>query len=66
MPGIPRETLDTVSVVPADLTYVEERLAQGDIAGIIVEPSGGSWAMIPLPDGFLKDCASWPPSTARP
>lgn len=54
MPGIPREALDTVSVVPADLTYVEERLSQGDIAGVIVEPSGGSWAMIPLPEGFIK------------
>jgi glutamate-1-semialdehyde 2,1-aminomutase len=54
MPGIPREVLDTVSVVPADLTYVEERLSQGDIAGVIVEPSGGSWASIPLADGFLK------------
>lgn len=53
MPGIPRETLDTVSVVPADLAYVEERLSQGDIAGVIIEPSGGSWAMVPLPEGFL-------------
>ena len=54
MPGIPRETLDTVAVVPADLAYVEERLTQGDIAGVIIEPSGGSWAMVPLPDGFLQ------------
>ncbi len=58
MPGIPREVLDTVSVVPTELAYVEERLSQGDIAGVIVEPSGGSWAMVPLPDGFLAGLRS--------
>ncbi len=53
-PGIPREVLGTVAVLPAnDADAVDARLAEGDVAGIILEPSGGSWAMIPLQDGFL-------------
>ena len=54
-PGIPREVMATVAVVPSDdLGMLEERLAQGDVAALILEPSGGSWAMIPLPDGYLQ------------
>ncbi len=53
-PGVPEEVLGTVDVLPAnDPAAVEARLAQGDVAGVIIEPSGGSWAMIPLLDGFL-------------
>jgi glutamate-1-semialdehyde 2,1-aminomutase len=33
---------------------LEERLAQGDVAALILEPSGGSWAMIPLMEGYLQ------------
>lgn len=55
VPGIPQETLSTVSVVPSnDLAMLEERLVQGDVAGVIVEPSGASWASIPLQKDFLK------------
>lgn len=54
VPGIPRETLGTVAVLPAnDLAMLEERLVQGDIAGVIIEPSGASWATIPLREDFL-------------
>lgn len=54
VPGVPRETLGTVSVLPAnDLAMLEERLVQGDIAGVIIEPSGASWATIPLEHDFL-------------
>jgi len=54
VPGIPAETLGTVAVLPSnDLAMLEERLVQGDIAGIILEPSGASWASIPLKDKFL-------------
>lgn len=56
IPGIPQETLSTVSVVPSnDLAMLEERLVQGDIAAVIVEPSGASWASIPLQEDFLKN-----------
>lgn len=55
VPGVPDETLSTVSVVPSnDLAMLEERLSQGDIAAVILEPSGASWATIPLKDDFLK------------
>ncbi len=54
-PGVPDEVSRTVAVLPEDdLGMVEERLAQGDIAAIIIEPSGGSWATLPLEEGFLQ------------
>jgi glutamate-1-semialdehyde 2,1-aminomutase len=54
-PGIPDQVLGTVAVVPSDdLAMLEERLAQGDVAALILEPSGGSWATIPLPEGYLQ------------
>ncbi|MBX6753950.1 MAG: aspartate aminotransferase family protein [Thermorudis peleae] len=53
-PGIPQAVFDTVVVAPVnDLAFVERRLSEGDIAAVILEPSGASWASIPLPDGFL-------------
>ncbi|HWV23628.1 MAG TPA: aminotransferase class III-fold pyridoxal phosphate-dependent enzyme, partial [Thermomicrobiales bacterium] len=55
VPGIPEETLSTVAVLPSnDLAMLEERLVQGDIAAVIVEPSGGSWTSIPLQEDFLQ------------
>ncbi len=49
VPGIPKETLGTVSVLPAnDPAMLEERLVQGDVAAVILEPSGGSWSTIPV------------------
>ncbi len=54
-PGIPDAVMGTVAVVPAnDIAAVDARLAEGGIAGIIIEPSGGSWATIPLAEGFLQ------------
>ena len=53
-PGIPQGVFDSMVVAPVnDLDFVAERLAQGDIAGVILEPSGASYASIPIPDGFL-------------
>jgi glutamate-1-semialdehyde 2,1-aminomutase len=55
VPGVPKQVLDTVVVAPVnDLDFVEQQLATGEIAGVILEPSGASWASIPVPDGFLK------------
>ncbi|MFW6075339.1 MAG: aminotransferase class III-fold pyridoxal phosphate-dependent enzyme, partial [Chloroflexota bacterium] len=55
VPGVPKAVLDTVVVAPVnDIDLVERALAKGDIAGVILEPSGASWASIPVPDGFLK------------
>lgn len=54
-PGIPKAIFDTVVVAPVnDLDFVDQRLAQGDVAAVILEPSGASWASIPLPEGFLQ------------
>jgi glutamate-1-semialdehyde 2,1-aminomutase len=56
VPGIPKETLGTVAVLPQnDPAMLEERLVQGDVAAVILEPSGASWATIPFKDEFLKD-----------
>lgn len=53
--GVPNETLTTVSVLPSnELAMLEERLVQGDVAAVIMEPSGGSWTTIPLIDEFLQ------------
>ncbi len=55
-PGVPAAVLDTVVVAPStDLAFVEQTLSNPDhgIAAIILEPSGASYATIPLPDGFL-------------
>jgi glutamate-1-semialdehyde 2,1-aminomutase len=55
-PGVPDDVLRTVAVLPPDdLGALEERLVQGDIAAILLEPSGASWSMIPLPEHFLRD-----------
>ena len=55
VPGVPRGVLDSVVVAPVnDLAFVDERLGQGDVAAVILEPSGASYATIPLPEGFLR------------
>jgi len=54
VPGVPEDVLRTVAVLPSDdIGAVEERLSQGDIAAILVEPSGASWAMIPMERDYL-------------
>lgn len=53
-PGIPQAVYDSMVVAPVnDLDFVAERLAQGDVAGVILEPSGASYASIPIPEGWL-------------
>lgn len=54
--GVPQAVVDTMVVAPVnDLDFVDKRLAQNDVAAVILEPSGASYATIPLPDGFLKE-----------
>jgi glutamate-1-semialdehyde 2,1-aminomutase len=53
--GVPDEVLNTVIALPCDLSVLENVLATDkDIAGLIIEPTGGSWAKVPLPNGFLE------------
>ena len=55
VPGIPDEVMRTVAVVPSnDPAMLEERLSQRDVAAVLVEPSGASWATIPLAEGYLE------------
>ena len=52
--GVPDEVLRTVAAVPANnIEMLTERLSQGDVAAILVEPSGASWGQIPLDADFL-------------
>lgn len=54
--GVPDEVLSTVDVLPADIERIKQRLSSKDVAAVILEPSGGSWAKVPLPnDSFLPE-----------
>ncbi len=54
--GIPQVTYDLTIVAPTDdIAFVEQALAKGDVAAVIIEPSGASWATIPPREGFLKE-----------
>ncbi|MGH7807738.1 MAG: aspartate aminotransferase family protein, partial [Thermodesulfobacteriota bacterium] len=53
--GVPEGVSQTVVAVPTDLSVLEELLVNdSDIAGVIIEPTGGSWGKVPVPDGFLQ------------
>lgn len=54
--GIPKSTLDTIIVIPADLEAVEETLrTDPDIAAVMLEPSGASWGRVPLSVEFNRE-----------
>jgi len=54
--GVPAATLsNTISVPQNDIGLVAAKLAQGDVAAVIVEPTGASWGTLPLQEGFLAD-----------
>lgn len=52
-PGIPVSVAEAVTVVPPEPAALERALAPGDVAALILEPSGAAWGAVPLPDGFL-------------
>src|SRR5947209_4194180 len=53
--GIPSAVVDQTILLPADLAVAAETLkARDDIAAVILEASGASWGMVPLPAGFLE------------
>src|ERR1700704_2798455 len=49
LPGI----LDETVLLPADDSALAAIRARDDIAAVILEGSGASWGMVPLPEGFL-------------
>ncbi len=51
--GLPRELASAVQVIPADAAALARALGTGEVAAVILEPSGAAWATVPLPDGFL-------------
>jgi glutamate-1-semialdehyde 2,1-aminomutase len=40
-------------VIPADAADLAGALGTGDVAAVILEPSGAAWGTVPLPGGFL-------------
>lgn len=56
-PGVPAAVLGTLMLAPNnDLDFVERALDRPghDVAAVILEPSGASYATVPLPEGFLE------------
>lgn len=52
--GLPAVLSSAVTVAPPDLEAVTPELEAGDVAALILEPSGASWGTVPLPEGFLR------------
>jgi glutamate-1-semialdehyde 2,1-aminomutase len=52
--GLPPGIASSVVTVPADASALAAALAAGDVAAVILEPSGAAWATVPLPAGFLE------------
>ena len=53
--GIPQGAVDSVLVLPTDLTALANILAtDNNIAGVITEGSGASYGTVPLPEGFVE------------
>jgi glutamate-1-semialdehyde 2,1-aminomutase len=54
--GVPEAVLGTMVSVPPTIEAVRQALAADDQIGtVILEPSGASWGLVPLPAGFLAD-----------
>jgi glutamate-1-semialdehyde 2,1-aminomutase len=54
--GIPKPTLETIVVIPADLDTLEATLRHdSDIASVMLEPSGASWGTVPLSVAFNRE-----------
>ncbi len=51
--GLPDAIGAAVRTIPAGQDALAAALAPGDVAAVIMEPSGAAWATVPLPDGFL-------------
>src|SRR6202030_1966265 len=44
-----------VTVVPADAQALAAAVRDGDVAAVILEPSGAAWGTVPLPAGLLGE-----------
>ena len=52
--GIPQAVQDTVTGIPPDLDCVRAELSKGDVAALIVEPTGAGWGAVPMEPAFVK------------
>lgn len=53
-PGVVDGIAHEVALAPSgDLGTTETLLKRGDVAAVIIEPTGASWGKIPLPEGFI-------------
>ena len=52
--GVPQEILATMRVLPPDLDSVEQAVDAGDVAAVIIEPTGAAWGTIPVEETFLQ------------
>ncbi len=53
-PGVPPGFYDALTVLPpGDETALRERLAQRNVAAVILEPTGAHWGTHPLPPAYL-------------
>jgi glutamate-1-semialdehyde 2,1-aminomutase len=50
----PSLTADVVSMSPRDTDAIEQRLTEGDVAAVIVEPSGAHFGQVLLHEDFLR------------
>lgn len=54
--GVPEGTLsNTISLPQGDIAQVESRLAEGDVAAVILEPTGPTWGSLPLAPAFVRE-----------
>ncbi|OUN01489.1 MAG: hypothetical protein BAA04_09965 [Firmicutes bacterium ZCTH02-B6] len=52
--GVPQEVLSTTVALPVgDGDALKHALSRGDVAALIVEPSGGGWGAVPMDRDFL-------------
>ncbi len=51
--GVPEATRRTITAIPTELDQVRSELATGDVAAVIVEPTGASWGALPLAPSFV-------------
>ena len=51
--GVPAVLRPLVTVVRAEVPALAGELAAGDVAAVILEPSGAAWGTVPLADGLL-------------
>jgi len=55
VPGVWGPLASSTTVLPPDLDQVEHTLRVGDVAAVVLEPTGASYGAVPLPAGFVRE-----------